>query len=71
MISVETINYNELQMFVDSLGPIPTSPTFDRKDNLARFNKKREDEDSSPVMSFNPSKTFGGDRARVMFPLKN
>jgi len=30
-------------MFVDSLGPIPTSPTFDRKENLARFTKKRED----------------------------
>ena len=59
-------------MFVDSLGPIPKSPVFDRKDNLARFNKKRDDDDSSPsIQSFNPSKTFGGDRARVMFPLKN
>jgi hypothetical protein len=59
-------------MFVDSLGPMPQSPTFDRKDNIARFSKKREDEELSPnIGSFNPSKTFGGDRARVMFPLKN
>ncbi len=37
-------------MFVDSLGPVPTSiqgtttstsPIFDRKDNLSRYNKKR------------------------------
>ena len=30
-------------MFVDSLGSIPSSPGFDRKDNIMRFSKKRED----------------------------
>jgi hypothetical protein len=26
---------------------------------------------SPTIGGFNPSKTFGGDRARIMFPLKN
>lgn len=59
---------------MESLGPLPTSPvSFERKDNLIKFNKRREEDEQSPSIgaSFNPSKTFGGDRARVMFPLKN
>lgn len=56
LISTENINYGELQLYVDTL-PSLSSNTLERPSQY----KKREDGEPE-FGSFNPSKTFGGER---------
>jgi hypothetical protein len=58
---------------VDSLNSSPGTSTFQtsfEKKDLPFMRNKRGAEDPGPShneMAFNPSKTFGGERARMMF----
>ena len=68
------MNLGELQLYVDTLpGISPPKGNFDRNDNKSPlFVKARKDSISEQVTGgFNPSRTFGGERARMMFPLKD
>lgn len=42
MISVETINYDDLQNYVDSVGQTSNLPLFEKKDQLASFKAKKD-----------------------------
>jgi hypothetical protein len=44
MISGETINYTELQGYVDSLGSLPSSPVVFEKKELPKYVKKRDED---------------------------
>ncbi len=65
----------ELQIYVDTL-PSINQPSvnrqgFDRSDNKSPlFSKVRKESTQEQSTGFNPSKTFGGEKARMMFPLK-
>lgn len=75
MISAEQATLGEIQLYVDTLPGTSSTlnrPNFNPTDNKPNFftkTKKEPVEESSG--SFNPSKTFGGERARMMFPLKD
>lgn len=75
MLTTEPLNIGEIQLFVDTLPSTSSAfnrPNYSLNDNKpAFFNKpKREFQEETPG-SFNPSKTFGGEKARMMFPLKD
>jgi hypothetical protein len=73
LLSMDNNNYDEVVQYVDSIG-VQSNPTafspLEKRD-IPLF-KKRADTDgminnSNDGGSFNPSKTFGGERARMMF----
>ena len=70
MLSNENVNVEEVAAYVDSINNFGNSyqTSFEKKD--LPFMRKRNAEDPGPSHnegSFNPSKTFGGERARMMF----
>jgi hypothetical protein len=74
LISAEQINFGEVQVYVDTL-PLPalviTRQGLDRNENKSPlFSKARRDNGLDLNTGFNPSKTFGGPKARPIFPLK-
>lgn len=73
LLAPEPLNYEELQAYVDSFQTGPSFSPFEKREQLPLFKKKTAELDApaSEGGSFNPSKTFGGERARMMFPLKN
>lgn len=75
MISTEMPNLNEIQLYVDTLPTINAKHSFERIETKSPvFSKIRRDstsEHNNGGASFNPSRTFGGERARMMFPLKD
>jgi hypothetical protein len=75
MITNEQINLQEIQNYIENLtGTINVNrQSFDRRESKSPlFAKMRKDKDvvQEPVMPFNPSKTFGGEKTRIMFPIK-
>lgn len=66
-----------MQLYVDtlpSISPGLNRQNFDRAENKSPlFAKSRKESVSEPNTGggFNPSRTFGGERARMMFPLKD
>jgi hypothetical protein len=72
LLSNDSNNYEEAAQYVDSIGMVATQPTFTplEKREMPLF-KKRPEADSTANNNegggFNPSKTFGGERARMMF----
>lgn len=63
MLSSDVLNYNELQMYVDTL-PLFSSAQIDRKELP---NRKKEDAGSFHEVyeqPFNPHRTFGGERSK-------
>jgi hypothetical protein len=64
LLSNEIINYNELQIYVDTLPPFNN---FLEKKELPLHLKKREEAPNyvdSYEAGFNPSKTFGGEKSK-------
>lgn len=80
MVSSEHINYSQLQFYVDSLPTIGNSnlssqiPSSYEKNKLGGnlINNQGNNELTTDSLSpgFNPSKTFGGDRAKMVFANK-
>lgn len=73
LLSGDTINLEEITQYVDSLNGSPGNlgnfPGSLEKKEMP-FMRKKAGEDLGPSHSepaFNPSKTFGGERARMMF----
>ena len=69
MITTDPINYNDLNLFVDTLPNLNIVNTLNPNAiNLANDKnnilKKNEDSDNLEV-GFNPNKTFGGERSKV------
>lgn len=73
MLSGDQFNMGELQLYVDTLpGVSPPQQGGDKPRNKSPFYMKNRKESGLPNNDqggFNPSKTFGGERARMMFPL--
>ena len=68
MLSADQFNYGEMQLYVDTL---PTT-NADKPRNESPFFIKSKKEISVPSEQAGfASKTFGGERARLMFPLKD
>lgn len=69
LLSIETNSYDEVAQYVDSLGGSSTNSfsSLDKRE-VPLFKKRTPEPDTSNGDgSFNPSKTFGGERARMMF----
>lgn len=77
MISGDQPNISEIQLYVETLpGSQPIFNKFNFQpsiDNKPPFLSKikRELPQQNTSGGFNPSKTFGGEKARMMFPLKD
>ena len=74
MISSDHFNVGELQLYVDSIqtSSLSIPQGFDKVRNKSPLlvNKVRK-ENNGDGQAFNPSRTFGGDKAKIMFPLKD
>ena len=69
MISNEYVNCDEVANYVDGIHSSNSTnsfqSSFEKKD--LPFMRKKEEQGNQGEMAFNPSKTFGGERARMMF----
>jgi hypothetical protein len=70
LLSQDGNAYEEAAQYVDGLGGTSSTPSFalDKRE-VPLFKKRTQEAESvnSDGGSFNPSKTFGGERARMMF----
>lgn len=75
IISSDQLTLAEIQLYVDTLpgtSPSTNRPNFIPNDNKPTFfTKTKKEVTEDTTTGFNPSKTFGGERARMMFPLKD
>lgn len=76
MISPDQFNIGQVQIYVDGLtgfGSNFNRPNTDINENRQNFFLKSKKQPSMQfnTNTFNPSKTFGGEKARAMFPLKD
>ena len=73
MLGAEQINFGELQLYVDTLPGRGLPDSGDKPRNKSPFFMKNRKESPATMDQggFNPSKTFGGERARMTFPLKD
>ena len=63
-----------MQTYIEGFSSTRSLSPFEKREQLPIFKKKKEegnDLGNGEGGSFNPSKTFGGERARMMFPIKN
>lgn len=69
MLASDNSGYEEISQYVDSLGGNNLAPMALDKRDIPLFKKRAQDAESTSSESagFNPSKTFGGERARMMF----
>lgn len=73
LLSIDNNNYEEALQYSESIGMPNNPPSFTplEKREIPIFKKRTDNEapstNSSDSGSFNPSKTFGGERARMMF----
>ena len=78
IISGDSINFGEVQLYLNTLSSTSTQNIqgsqsipnnfFDKTRNKSPFNlnKVRKESTNENSVAFNPSKTFGGERARLM-----
>lgn len=68
LLGQDSNGYDEVVQYVEGLGGNPP-PAFLDKREVPLFKKRAQEAESvnSDGGSFNPSKTFGGERARMMF----
>jgi hypothetical protein len=78
VISSDQVSISDLQTYIDGLSPPhlislpPFRQAYDRSENKSPiFPRSRKESSQDQNTGFNPSKTFGGEKARLMFPLRD